>query len=155
MPRRPAGPTWSERARRRLGKLRKAVGSDFAIHGITYLGVFLALVVLVVFFTVDDYFGQVFGTPWTRPFIFMIFPAFFFVLAWVLRHKSGIPQAAIAIELIGAVLVLAMVAALFRDALRIPPNVEQLGRWAVYAGSGAVALVVFWLLARAAAATPT
>ena len=70
------------------------------------------------------------------------------MLAWVLRHKSGIPQAAIAIELIGAVLVPAMVAALFRDGYSIPPNVEQLGRWAMYAGSGVVALMVFWLLAR-------
>jgi hypothetical protein len=146
--RRPAGPTWSERARRRLGDLRRAVGSDFAIHGITYLGVFLALVTLVVFFAVDDYFGRTFRTPWTRPFIFLVFPAFFFVLAWVLRHRSGIPQAAIAIELIGAVLVPAMVAALFRDGFWFPPNVEQLGRWVMYAGSALPALLVFWLLAR-------
>ena len=146
--RRPAGPTWSERARRRLGNLRRAVGSDFAIHGITYLGVFLALVTLVVFFAVDDYFGRTFRTPWTRPFIFMVFPAFFFVLAWVLRHRSGIPQAAIAIELIGAVLVPAMVAALFRDGFWFPPNVEQLGRWVMYAGSALPALLVFWLLAK-------
>ena len=124
------------------------MGSDFAIHGITYLGVFLALVVLVIFFAVDDYFGRTFRTPWTRPFIFMVFPVFFFVLAWVLRHRSGIPQAAIAIELIGAVLVPAMVAALFRDGYSIPPNVEQLGRWAMYAGSGIPALLVFWWLAR-------
>lgn len=145
---RPAGPTWSERARRRLGELRRAVGSDFAIHGITYLGVFLALVTLVVFFAVDDYFGRTFRTPWTRPFIFMVFPAFFFVLAWVLRHRSGIPQAAIAIELIGAVLVPAMVAALFRDGFWFPPNVERLGRWVMYAGCALPALLVFWLLAR-------
>ncbi len=148
VPRRPPGPSWSERAQRRLGKLGRAVGSDFAIHGITYLGVLLALVVLVVFFTVDNYFGRTFGIPWTRPFIFMLFPAVFFVLGWVLRHKSGIPQAAIAIELIGAVLVPAMVAALFRDGYSIPPNAEQLWRWAVYAGSAVPAVVVFWLLAR-------
>ncbi|MFH1331261.1 MAG: hypothetical protein ABIJ48_11490, partial [Actinomycetota bacterium] len=128
--------------------LRKAVGTDFAIHGITYLGVLLAMVVLVIFFAVDDYFGRTFRIPWTRPFIFMVFPAFFFALAWVLRHRSGIPQAAIAIELIGAVLVPAMVAALFRDGYSIPPNVERLGRWVMYAGSGLPALLVFWWLAR-------
>lgn len=147
-PRRPAGPTWSERLQGYLGRLRRAVGSDFAIHGITYLGVFLALVVLVVFFAVDDYFGRTFRIPWTRPFMFLAFPAFFFVLAWVLRHRSGIPQAAVAVELIGAVLVPAMVAALFRDGFWFPPNVERLGRWAVYAGSGLPAVLLFWWLAR-------
>jgi hypothetical protein len=147
----PIAPGTDGPARRRLrswvATARKAVVADLAIHSMTYIGVLLAVVVIYVFYA-EGYFGDVVQIPNLRPLVFIATPSIFFVLAWVLRTRTGIPKSAVAIELIGALFVPVMLSAAFRDGSTFPPDVNGPARWTVYGIVGLVSAGFYGYRAR-------
>ena len=107
---------WARLARIRLKRTWGAFSADFAANALTYLGVLLAVVVIYAFFAFG-YFGEVLadGNRQWREFAFVGVITFFVGTARLLRTRSSIPQTAIAIEVIGVVLIPIMLAGTIRD----------------------------------------
>jgi len=136
------------------------LSADFAANSLIYLGVLLSVVVIFVFFAFG-YFGEAVKTPSLRSPIFVAAPVIFFGLAWMLRNKTGVPAAANAVGLIGALILPIMLSALFQDGadwnnresigtwfpLSWVPNQEGSTRWIGYAIVGVVCAAVYFLLA--------
>ncbi len=121
--------------------------SDFTAHAITYLGVLLSMAVVFVFFAYG-HFGEA-VTPGYRPLVEIGIPVFFFVIAWILHRRTGIPQTAAAVELIGALSLAIMLSATFRDGSPCcPPDLGGAGRWLAYGAVGAILVAVYYQLAR-------
>ncbi len=139
----------------RSKKLWGTFSADFAAHTLTYLGVLLSIVVIYVFFAFG-YFGQAIDDSHKelRPVVEVGVVLFFFGLAWLLRHRSGIPQTSTAIELIGVILVPIMLSASFRDGCTTSyrpwcvPDLEGPSRWAGYAAAGLITTAIYYVLAR-------
>jgi hypothetical protein len=155
-PRRSQAEVWARFAKMRSKKLWGTFTADFAANALTYLGVLLSVVVIYVFFAFG-YFGETVDDEhkYFRPLVEIGVVAFFLGLAWVLRHRSGVPQTSTAIEMIGIVLAPVMLSASFRDGCTpsyrpwcLPPDVDGPGRWAAYAGAGLIATVIYYLYAR-------
>ena len=156
----PPGPSFTERAVTRLRSAWSTLSADFAANSLIYLGVLLSVVVIFVFFAFG-YFGEAVKTPSLRSPIFVAAPVIFFGLAWVLRNKTGVPSAANAVGLIGALILPIMLSALFQDGadwsnregigtwfpLAWIPNQEGFSRWVGYAIVGVVCAGVYFLLA--------
>ena len=134
--------------------------ADFAANSLIYLGVLLSVVVIFVFFAFG-YFGEAVKTPSLRSPIFVAAPLIFFGLAWMLRNKTGVPAAANAVGLIGALILPVMLAALTQDGanwgnregigtwfpLAWVPNLEGEDRWVGYAIVGVVCAAFYFVLA--------
>ncbi|MCP3998435.1 MAG: hypothetical protein GY722_25720, partial [bacterium] len=155
-PRRSRAEIWARFAKMRSKKLWGTFTADFAANALTYIGVLLSIVVIYVFFAFG-YFGEVVDEQHKhfRPLVEIGVVAFFLGLAWILRHRSGIPQTSTAVEMIGIVLVPVMLSASFRDGCTpsyrpwcLPPDVDGPGRWAAYAAAGLVATGIYYLYAR-------
>lgn len=140
----------------RSKKLWGVFTADFAANAFTYLGVLLALVVIYVFFAFG-YFGEIIDESHKqfRPLVEIGVIVFFLGLAWLLRHRSGIPQTATALELIGVVLIPIMLAASLRDGCTpgyrpycMPPDLDGPVRWAGYGAVGLIAAAIYYLFAR-------
>jgi hypothetical protein len=122
--------------------------------------VLLSVVVIFVFFAFG-YFGEAVKTPSLRSPIFVAAPLLFFGLAWVLRNKTGVPAAANAVGMIGALILPIMLSALSQDGadwgnregigtwfpLAWIPNLEGPDRWVGYAIVGVVCAVIYFVLA--------
>jgi hypothetical protein len=131
-----------------LRRVWKTTTTDFAANTLTYIGVLLAVVVIVVFFAFG-YFGDVVREPNLRPPVFVAVPAFFLGMAWVLRSRTGLPAAATAVGMLGALTVPVMLAALFRDWAPFPPDLHGSDRYWGYALVGVIsAFVYFYLVTR-------
>jgi hypothetical protein len=153
------GPSFTERAANRLRSAWSKLSADFAANSLIYLGVLLSVLVIFVFFAFG-YFGEAVKTPSLRSPIFVAAPLIFFGLAWVLRNKTGVPVAANAVGLIGALILPIMLSALFQDGadwnnkegigtwfpLAWIPNQEGSSRWTGYAIVGVVCAGVYFLL---------
>ncbi|MDJ0924525.1 MAG: hypothetical protein QNJ77_08190, partial [Acidimicrobiia bacterium] len=155
-PRRSRAEVWVRFARMRSKRLWGAFTADFAANALTYIGVLLSIVVIYVFFAFG-YFGETIDDEHKhfRPLVEFGVIAFFLGLAWVLRHRSGIPQTSTAVEVIGIVLVPIMLSASFRDGCTpayrpwcLPPDVNGPARWAAYAGAGLISTGIYYLYAR-------
>ncbi len=155
-PRRSRAEVWARFAKMRSKKLWGTFTADFAANALTYIGVLLSIVVIYVFFAFG-YFGETIDDQHKhfRPLAEIGVVAFFLGLAWVLRHRSGIPQTSTAIEMIGIILVPIMLSASFRDGCTpayrpwcMPPDVDGPGRWAAYAGAGLISTGIYYLYAR-------
>ncbi len=155
-PRRSRAEVWARFAKMRSKKLWGTFTADFAANALTYIGVLLSIVVIYVFFAFG-YFGETIDDQHKhfRPLAEIGVVAFFLGLAWVLRHRSGIPQTSTAIEMIGIILVPIMLSASFRDGCTpayrpwcLPPDVDGPGRWAAYAGAGLISTGIYYLYAR-------
>ncbi len=140
----------------RSKKLWGTFTADFAANALTYIGVLLSIVVIYVFFAFG-YFGETIDDEHKhfRPLVEIGVVAFFLGLAWVLRHRTGIPQTSAAVEMIGIILVPVMLSASFRDGCTpayrpwcLPPDVDGPGRWAAYAGAGLISTGIYYLYAR-------
>lgn len=136
----------TERLKRALSRSWKTTTADFAANTLTYVGVLLAIVVIFVFFAFG-YFGDVVSEANLRPPFFVAVPLFFFGIAWVLRTRTGIPAAATAIGLIGALSVPVMISALFRDWAPFPPDLHGSDRYWGYALAGALSALLYFYLA--------
>ncbi|MFO7582724.1 hypothetical protein [Guyparkeria sp.] len=151
------------------------MSADFAANSLIYLGVLLSVVVIFVFFAFG-YFGEAIENPGWRSPIFIAAPLVFFGLAWVLRHKTGVPAAANAVGLIGALILPIMLSALFQDdsswshywgdaagtperadqakslakffPLSWVPNLDGSARWAGYALVGLACAGIYFVMAR-------
>ena len=124
----------------------KTTTADFAANTLTYIGVLLAVIVIFVFFAFG-YFGEVVSEPNLRPPFFVAVPLFFFGIAWVLRTRTGLPIAATAIGMLGALTVPVMLAALFRDWAPFPPDLHGPDRYWGYALVGVVSALIYFYLA--------
>jgi hypothetical protein len=147
---------WARFAKMRSKKLWGTFTADFAANAFTYLGALLSIVVIYVFFAFG-YFGETIDDEhkYFRPLVEFGVVAFFLGLAWLLRHRTGIPQTSTAIEMIGVVLVPIMLSASFRDgctpayrAWCMPPDVDGPARWAAYAGAGLISAGIYHVYAR-------
>ena len=150
-PRVRVGPSFSERMSERLSTGWSRLSADFAANSLIYLGVLLSVVVIFVFFAFG-YFGEAVRTPSLRSWIFLAVPLAFFGLAWILRNRTGLPAAADAVGLIGALILPIMLSALFQDGsdwsnreglggllpLSWIPNLEGSDRWIGYAAVGLI-----------------
>ncbi|MCP4966013.1 MAG: hypothetical protein GY926_12350, partial [bacterium] len=135
-------------------KLWGTFTADFAANALTYVGVLLSVVVIFTFFAFG-YFSDWIATKELRPLAEIGVVAFFLGLAWVLRHRTGIPQTSVAVEMIGIILIPVMLSASFRDgctpayrAWCLPPDIDGPGRWAAYGVAGLVATGIYYLYAR-------
>jgi len=147
---------WARLARAKSKKMWGTFTADFAANALTYLGVLLAIIVVYVFFAFG-YFGEAIDDQHKhfRPLVEIGVVAFFLGLAWVLRHRSGIPQTSTAVEVIGIVLIPIMLSASFRDGCTpayrpwcMPPDVDGPARWAAYGGAGLIAAGIYYIYAR-------
>ena len=147
---------WARFARMRSRRLWGAFTADFAANALTYLGVLLSVVVIYVFFAFG-YFGETIDEQHKhfRPLVEAGVVVFFLGLAWLLRHRSGIPQTATAIEIIGIILIPIMISASFRDGCTpdyrpwcLPPDVDGPGRWSAYGVAGLISTVIYYGYAR-------
>ena len=143
-PGRPRSPTrtelWARFAKNRSKKLWGTFTADFAANALTYIGVLLSVVVIFTFFAFG-YFSDFIDADHKefRPLVEFGVVGFFLGLAWVLRHRTGIPQTSAAIEMIGIILIPVMMSASFRDGCTpsyrpwcLPPDVDGPARWAAY-----------------------
>ncbi len=116
---------------------------------------------MIFVFFAFGYFGEAVKTPSLRSPIFVAVPLIFFGLAWILRNKTGVPAAANAVGLIGALILPIMLSALFQDGadwnnresigawfpLSWVPNQSGSTRWTGYAIVGVVCALIYFLLA--------
>lgn len=168
-------PTWTERFDAGFGRGWSRLSADFAANSLIYVGVLLSVVVIFVFFAFG-YFGEAVENPGLRSPIFLAAPVVFFGLAWVLRNKTGVPAAANAVGLIGALILPIMLSALFQDdsswshywgeeaqtpareaqagsiarffPLSWVPNLDGSDRWVGYAIVGILCAGIYYLMAR-------
>jgi hypothetical protein len=136
--------------REAMAEAWKHLSADFAANTLTYIGVLLAVVVIFVFFAFG-YIGDIVANPNLRPLVELGVPLFFLGLAWVLRNRTGLPAAASAVGLIGAVTLPVMLSASFQDgSLCCPPDVNGPPRWAMYGLVGILTAAIYlWLSTRA------
>ena len=142
----PRPPGAFARLGRKLSDTWKTTTADFAANTLTYLGVLLAIIVIFVFFAFG-YFGDVMSNANLRPPFFVAVPIVFFGIAWVLRTRTGLPAAASAVGLIGALTVPVMISALFRDWAPFPPDLHGSDRYWGYALAGVLSAFIYFYLA--------
>ncbi len=147
---------WARYARKRSKRMWGTLSADFAANALTYLGVMLSVVVIFVFFAFG-YFAEFIDADHKqyRPLAEAGVVAFFLGLAWVLRHRTGIPQTSAAIEMIGIILIPVMLSASFRDGCTpsyrpwcLPPDVDGPARWAAYGIVALVTTTIYYAYAR-------
>ena len=144
---------WAKNLKKSSSQAWSRVTADFAAHTLTYLGVVLSIVVVFVFYT-TPLFGQYVAAPW-RPLFFVGVVVLFLSLARMLRHGTGIPATATAVELIGLLIVPMSLAGFFRDACYpgehltcLVPDVGGPARWMVYEAVGLVTAIVYYVFAK-------
>lgn len=115
VPEEPRVSPWAERMR----AAREMVVSDFAVHGLAYLGVLLVFAGTLgfVLFSFRELSLEL------RPLAELTIPAALFGSAWFLRTR-GAPFAAQGLTFLGGTLVPIVIAASFRDGASVPPDLE-------------------------------
>jgi len=129
--------------------LWKALASDFAVHGLTYLGVLLVFTATLGFvvFAFSDI-----GVNY-RPLAELAIPASLFGAAFFLHHR-GAPFVGTALEALGGAVAAIVAFAAFSDGAAVPPDLE---RGPLVVGLSLVALVlaaVYAFVARRRPSTP-
>lgn len=100
-----------------FARLREAVVSDVAVHGLAYLGVFLVFAGTLGFFLFS--FGSLSLT--ARPWAELAVPSVLLASAWFLRRR-GAPVVATALGVAGGVLLPVVLLASYVDGVAFPPD---------------------------------
>lgn len=100
-----------------FARLREAVVSDVAVHGLAYLGVFLLFAGTLGFFLFSFGSLSLAARPWAE----FAIPTVLLASAWFLRRR-GAPVVATALGIVGGVLLPVVVFASFVDRVQIPPD---------------------------------
>lgn len=136
----PAPSPWAPWAERMKG-VRELLRSDFAVHGLAYLGVLLVFAGTLGF--VIFAFGSV--RPGLRPLAEIITPLTLFGSAWFLRNR-GAPFVSNSIDFLAAAITLILLFASFKDRAPVPPDLNSAALVLAWFSSAIVlALVYAWV----------
>ena len=115
----PAPPEVPSPVRDWIARVREAIASDLAVHGLAYLGVLLVFAGALGFFLFS--FGTLSHA--VRPYAELAIPTVLFGSAWYLRRR-GAPVVATAMGLVAGVLLPVVLFASFVDGVGFPPEMQ-------------------------------
>ena len=115
----PAPPEVPSPVRDWISRVREAIASDLAVHGLAYLGVLLVFAGALGFFLFS--FGSLSHA--VRPYAELAIPTVLFGSAWFLRRR-GAPVVATAMGLVAGVLLPVVLFASFVDGVGFPPEMQ-------------------------------